>query len=283
MIQPDELRKLRLFREFSRPDLERLSRTMERKTFRPGETIIREGDRSLALYVVGSGLVTVNKSLGKGKDETKVVARLDPGAFFGEMAFLEDQPHSASVIAQEQTDVFMLPRSTVEDIMKEDPRVALNHIMTLLSGVSVNLRRTTREMVTVFEVARLIGRSSEAPALFSEVAGQLRGTMGEEVSIGCYRWNFFNDEYVLSVGLGALKEHFPSEINEKAPLLSGLDDGVISIPDLARARRRAGRIVGHPDRRGRDSERRDGLPGGPVRHPPGTRHASGTDTVRGEW
>lgn len=234
MIAPEKLKQLKLFQDFSEEALEQLSKDMEGKVFPPGKEIIKEGGTSQALYIVGSGLVTVNKSFGKKKKDTKVVARLEAGNFFGEMAFLENQPHSATVVAQDETEVFMLPRKTINTVLKKDPNLAVNHILTLLSGVSFHLRRTTQELVTVFEVARLIGQASDLRDLFTKVMDQLVGALGEAVSIGFYQWNMFNEEYTPVVRCGPAGDILSTEIEASAPLLSSMKDGMGSITDVAK-------------------------------------------------
>ncbi len=60
--------------------------------FAPGEVVVREGDASRALYVVGAGDAVV---LHSGAE----VARVGEGDVFGEMAFLSGEPRSATVRA----------------------------------------------------------------------------------------------------------------------------------------------------------------------------------------
>ncbi len=60
--------------------------------FAPGEAVVREGDASRALYVVGAGDAVV---LHNGAE----VARVGDGEVFGERAFLSGEPRSATVRA----------------------------------------------------------------------------------------------------------------------------------------------------------------------------------------
>ena len=64
--------------------------------FRAGEVILHAGDAAGALYIIDTGDVTVTAAGAPGR----VLAELGPGDFFGEMAILQEQAHSADVTAK---------------------------------------------------------------------------------------------------------------------------------------------------------------------------------------
>jgi len=202
MVSPEQLESLHIFRGISRKALEGLARDMVLKTYSPGETVIKEGSLGGTLFLIGQGMVSVQKSLGQEGERAKVVARLGTEEFFGEMSFLENKPHSATVIAEEKTEIFVLPRESLAELIKEDPRFALEQILTLLSGVSSRLRSTTRELVTVFAVARLVAAQSPVEELFPKILRQIQGDLGTLVTVAFYRWNQFNDEFSLVAAEG---------------------------------------------------------------------------------
>jgi CRP/FNR family cyclic AMP-dependent transcriptional regulator len=179
MISPEQLQKLHAVE----------------KTFSPGAVILNEGDATGSLYVIAVGSVKIEKKTARG--DAKTIAVLEAGEFFGEMAFVENAPHSATAIAREQTTIFVLPRATLDDLIKKDPRLALDQSLVILAGASLRLRRTTRELVTVFDVARLIGQNLPLPEFTKKLLELLAEAMGPEVTIGFYRWNPYNDEYTL--------------------------------------------------------------------------------------
>ncbi len=78
---------------------------MTRESYRPGETIIREGDPGDKFYIVRSGTAFVRQ-----QEETtdQPIAQLTSGDFFGEMALLTGQPRSASVAAHDDVEVYAL-------------------------------------------------------------------------------------------------------------------------------------------------------------------------------
>ena len=103
--------------------LARLSR-IERKP--QGFTLVREGERSDALYAVGRGRVVVATSarddpaLADGVNGRVYVAALTEGDFFGEFSFLTQSPRSATVEAASDAILLRIDRSTVDELGSAD-------------------------------------------------------------------------------------------------------------------------------------------------------------------
>jgi CRP-like cAMP-binding protein len=223
MLSADQLRKLKIFKESAPAALDRLAKDMVEKIYAPGDVILKEGEASGALYLIAAGSVSVQKQI-EG-DRAKVVARLEGEEFFGEMSFLENQPHSATIVAQEETRIFLLPRTVLNDLIQKDAKMALDQVLTLLSGVSSRLRRTTRELVSVFETARFVGQSLSLSDLMEKIIAQLRSDLGEAVTVGFYRWNLFNDEYDLLKAQGPHQSSLAPALEPKSLLLADVEEG----------------------------------------------------------
>ena len=100
--------------------VERLAGLAVTREYRPGSTIVREGDTSMSLYVVLSGRVRVERESGRVQ-----VAELGPGGAFGEMGLIEDMPRSATVVAVEPTECALLAKWDFQNELREDPDIAL--------------------------------------------------------------------------------------------------------------------------------------------------------------
>ncbi len=98
------------------------------RTFRDGEIIFREGDDSLAMFVVRKGKVRLLKT---GPNGTVTLARLGKGEMFGEMGIVDGIPRSASAVAQGAVTVEVTPRHNFLDKLQRDPELALQ-VMTKL-------------------------------------------------------------------------------------------------------------------------------------------------------
>jgi CRP/FNR family transcriptional regulator, cyclic AMP receptor protein len=96
--------------------------TLPLTTYRAGETILSDGSKTGRLLILKSGEVAVLKN-------SAVLARVDqPGAVFGELAALLDQPHSADVRALQDSQ-FHVADAT---LLKKEP-TALLHVASILA------------------------------------------------------------------------------------------------------------------------------------------------------
>ncbi len=127
--------KVPLFEGIAPEDRVSLARAATLRTYRRGETIVEQGEPGDAFYVIVKGRVAVAIVAPDGREV--VLNSLGEGDHFGEMALLDDAPRSASVIAQEKSELAILSRAVFFDLLKS------NFVLTrgLLGAFSARLRR----------------------------------------------------------------------------------------------------------------------------------------------
>lgn len=98
--------------------LARLFSTGDWRTVAPGENLTVEGEavRELAFLVDGTANVVI---------EGAVVARLQPGSFVGEMAFVSGRPASATVVADVPLRVFAFEITRLKKLTAGDEQIAV--------------------------------------------------------------------------------------------------------------------------------------------------------------
>jgi CRP-like cAMP-binding protein len=114
-----QLPKIPLFSSLAEDELRRLIEGVEVRDFEEGDTILKQGESGVALYVVVRGEVEV---LLEGPPQ-KTIATLGEGAFFGEMALLTDFPRSATVIAAAPTQCLEISRELAARVIADSPEV----------------------------------------------------------------------------------------------------------------------------------------------------------------
>ncbi len=114
-----------------------LAGAMVRRRFRRNEVIFHQGDPGDSLHVVATGAVKIVLP-SPGGDEA-IIATLQPGDFFGELALLDGAPHSATATAVEPVETLSLARVPFHHLLDEDRGLR----MALLSGLAAELRRLT--------------------------------------------------------------------------------------------------------------------------------------------
>jgi CRP/FNR family transcriptional regulator, cyclic AMP receptor protein len=122
-----------LFADFSKRHLQRLAADTDELTFAPGEAVVREGELGETLFVVLEGEAKVVRGGRK-------VGAVLPGDFFGELAAIDAQPRSASVVAVTPLRVLRLFRRHLSALLKDEPQVTLK----LLDGIVRRIRQIDR-------------------------------------------------------------------------------------------------------------------------------------------
>lgn len=102
-----------------------------------GAFIFREGDHDHDMYYVLSGRVRVEKTTGHVR---KVLADMEAGQYFGEMAPLIDAPRTASAQVVEDSTLAVIDRDTFHNLLRESEGVSL----VMLREFSNRIKRTNK-------------------------------------------------------------------------------------------------------------------------------------------
>ncbi|MCG6971338.1 MAG: cyclic nucleotide-binding domain-containing protein [Gammaproteobacteria bacterium] len=88
------------------------------RQIKQGDYFFREGDLADSMFVLDQGIVAVYRNW-QGRDFK--LRDLHPGDCFGEMALLDCQPRSASVIAQEDATAMEIDSAQLAEIYEQFP------------------------------------------------------------------------------------------------------------------------------------------------------------------
>jgi CRP-like cAMP-binding protein len=120
----DFLRGITLFKELDDEQLARLAALVLVEHHPAYELIFREGDPVDAFYIVKEGLVTVFRD-EQGKPQ-QVMARLEPGGFFGEMGLLNDKARRyASARTAAPAVLLRVEKSDLIELLRDNPPLEL--------------------------------------------------------------------------------------------------------------------------------------------------------------
>lgn len=139
-----------LFSPLPKRTLTRLGRAITERRYRPGQAIVKQGDKANAFYIVAKGKVEV-LGRGRGKSMTKL-NELGPRSFFGEMALLDGAPRTATVRAITETDCLVLPRRAFLAELRANPKLAV----AMLPIVSMQFREDARDSRPMIELLRYV-------------------------------------------------------------------------------------------------------------------------------
>jgi CRP-like cAMP-binding protein len=131
----DFLATVPLFSGLQRDEIQRFAELTRERAYPKGSVILFQDDPGDSLFVLRAGRVKV---VLIGEDGREVILGvLEPGAHFGELALIDDQPRSAHVIAMDDSQLLILRREDFRRRVEANPTVA----WALLTELSRRLRR----------------------------------------------------------------------------------------------------------------------------------------------
>lgn len=96
----------------------RLAAIGKRRRYGADDVIVREGESGIAFYIILSGSARVEQ-------HGETIGRLTAGDFFGELALIEEEPRTATVVAAEDTECLGWTRWEFTALLDEHPEIAV--------------------------------------------------------------------------------------------------------------------------------------------------------------
>lgn len=135
--QDEKIRRLEevpMFADCTRRQLRAVAAISKVVELPAGTVLTRTGEPGDAFFVIVDGSATVEVPSRKR-------SRLGPGAFFGEMSLLDGEPRSATVRAETDVRLLVIPRLNFQTLLREVPDLTHGILVTLTRRVR-NLERS---------------------------------------------------------------------------------------------------------------------------------------------
>jgi len=172
------LRSMDIFRPLPDEELSRVAAKLRERRFREGQTIFRKGDPGEAMYIITDGRVKVISRDAQGQE--RVLAFLQEGAFFGEMALLTGDPRSTDVAAASDVGLLELRRADFEERVASHPLVLKQMLRLLAERQSeTNLRLLQRDE----EAAALATGRGKVFTVYSTKGGAGKTTVAVNLAV----------------------------------------------------------------------------------------------------
>ena len=113
----DLLKRVPIFSDLDRKELERIASSMKQRTFNAGDAVTTEGQSGIGFFVIeeGEAKVTVHG------DEVRT---LGPGDYFGEVALITQGPRTATVTADTDLKTYGMTFWDFRPLVEETPTLA---------------------------------------------------------------------------------------------------------------------------------------------------------------
>lgn len=151
-----------LFSSFDEGELRLLAREARPLRCERNVQVFVEGDRADELFVVRRGRIAIGRHSPDGRES--LVALMEPGDLFGEMALFDEGDRSASARALEQSDLLGLPYRGVREILDRRPQLLWDVV-----GLLARRLRTTDSVLADAVFLDVTGRTAKR---LLELAGE---------------------------------------------------------------------------------------------------------------
>ncbi len=181
------LRQVSLFRSLSDKALLDLTAITVEQIIPAKTTVFKEGDPGDALYMIKSGKANITKRNSSGVES--VLVTLGKDAVIGEMAVIDEQPRSASVVTVQDTTFLIITKNDFRDLLGSTPEISFQILKLMtdrLRNTNMHLREleaSANQMQEVIRVITKIARKSNLLSLNASIEAARVGDAGRAFSV----------------------------------------------------------------------------------------------------
>ena len=169
------IRRVPLFSMLTASQAEAVAGAVVKSRFKRGESIVEQGKKSDALSIILTGRARVVTTDARGREV--ILATMHPGDYVGEMSLIDNEPHSATVRAEIQTDALVLGRLEFARCLPENSSMAY----AVMEGLVQRLRHADRKIESL-ALMDVYGRVARALLEFAVVDAKGDAVIRDKVS-----------------------------------------------------------------------------------------------------
>ena len=118
------LKKIPLFSDLERKELQTLAQSFKERTFEAGSNVATEGSGGVGFFVIGEGKAGVTVH---GEER----ATLGPGQYFGEVALIDEGSRTATIVAKTDLTCYGLTAWEFRPLVESNGAIAWKLLQTL--------------------------------------------------------------------------------------------------------------------------------------------------------
>ncbi len=151
----DLIRRVPLFSMLTNEQAQGIADSVVKRRMRRGELVIEAGKKSNALFILLTGRARVIAADERGREV--ILAVLQAGDYVGEMSLIDNEPHSATVRTEVQSDMLVLGRAEFARCLPENSSLSY----AIMRGLVQRLRNADRqiESLALLDVYGRVARS----------------------------------------------------------------------------------------------------------------------------
>lgn len=167
------LKQSDLFRRLSPEKLALIEPRCRMRHFKRGEPIYLPSDAAESVLVLAEGRVKIGSITDDGKQT--ILAFIEPGEVFGELAALDGEPREEFAEAAEKSTVILMPAELLRTLVEQTPELALG-ITRLIGMRRRRIERRLKSLLFRSNRQRLVSLLLELAGQYGEPATSASGS-----------------------------------------------------------------------------------------------------------
>ena len=168
----DLIRRVPLFSMLTNEQAQGIADSVVKRRFRRGELVIEAGRKSNALFILLTGRARVIAADARGREV--ILAVLQAGDYVGEMSLIDNEPHSATVRTEVQSDMLVLGRPEFARCLPENSSLSY----AIMRGLVQRLRNADRQIESL-ALLDVYGRVARSLLDMAETVGEAKVIRGK--------------------------------------------------------------------------------------------------------
>lgn len=162
------LHQNKIFSSLTRKELKIVESLVHERHYRAGETVFRQGEIGIGMYIVAKGgvdisVVELEDVTANDKFSEVLITKLKKGDFFGELSLVEDNgKRTAHATASEDSVLIGFFKPDLSVILQSHPIIGAKITMSLAEVVGKRLKSTTEKISQLRTEMRMLTELQKA-------------------------------------------------------------------------------------------------------------------------
>lgn len=190
-MKPEELKQIAVLQALDDEALARVAVALEERHYADGQAVFAEGNPGDSMYFIVKGCVRIEKRTQQATGATsKILAVLEAGDYFGEMALLDQKARSASAVVAGEARILRLSKAAFDQMQGQSGVAGMSVLFAMIRTSSERIRRLSAQLVVYDEVGKAIGEARDLQSLLEVILEQLSSAIRADWGLFLLRSQF---------------------------------------------------------------------------------------------
>jgi CRP-like cAMP-binding protein len=139
------LKQVPVFKDFSNKEFQELEKLIHHRQYKVNDFIFKNRAPGEGMYIIMQGSVKI--TIGTRNDNENILAKLEDGDFFGELALFDDEPRSANAIATSDSQLLGFFTQDLMSLQERNPVLGQKILFNLGGVLGERLRGTNSLLI----------------------------------------------------------------------------------------------------------------------------------------